>query len=338
MAAQMHVTQFMKAPADKLTGNVIAMAGNEHHLKSEAIRKLADAVLGDKDDGLGLVRVNGKDADLASVIDDVSMVSMWGDLRIVVVDSADDFVKNNRAALEKALEKPPKKNLLVLDVTTWQKNTRLAKLIAKIGTTLECNELSGAALEKWLVESCRDEFDKKLERPAANLMVELAGSELGLLSQELSKLVSYVGDQPAIKADDVQKLVGGWKAETTWAMTDSIRDGDVGHALACFEKLAIAGEAPQKMLGGINFVFRKLARATDLARQGNGLQTALKQAGVYPRDVQLWDKFLRRVGRPTAEGILQNLLNTDSGLKGASRVPDRIQMERLLLQLGGRIK
>lgn len=333
----MHVTQFIKAPAEKLTGNVVAMAGNEHHLKSEAIRKLADAVLGEEDEGLGLARINGKDADLATVIDEVSMVSMWGDLRVVVVDNADDFVKNNRAGLEKALEKPPKKNVLILDVTAWAKNTRLAKLIAKIGTTLECSELSGAALERWLVDSCRDEFDKKIEKSAAALMIELAGNELGLLSQELAKVVSYVGDQPTIKADDVRKLVGGWKAETTWAMIDSVRDGNLGHGLACLEKLAIAGEAPQKMLGGINFVFRKLARATDLARQGNGLQTALKQAGVFPRDVQFWEKFLRRVGRPAAERVLQSLLNTDSGLKGASRVPDRIQMERLLLQLGGRI-
>ena len=337
MAAVMHVTEFLKAPDKKLTGNIVAMSGNEHHLKSAAIRKIAELVLGEDDDGFGLTRLSGKEVDLATVIDEVATVSMWGDKRLVVVDDAEDFVKKYREGLGKALATPPKKSVLVLDVTTWPKTTRLAKHFAEVGTELQCSVLKGVALERWLVVSTRDDYGKKLEQPAAALLAELSGSELGLLTQEIGKLASYVGEKPSIGVEDVRKLVGGWKAETTWTMINSVRDGDVGHGLECLDKLLISGEASLRLLAGINFVFRKLARTTELASQGIGLQSALRQAGVFPNDVEDCGKYLRRMGRPKAERIADHMLNTESGLKGASRLPDRIQIERLLLSLSGRV-
>ncbi|MDA1017903.1 MAG: DNA polymerase III subunit delta, partial [Planctomycetota bacterium] len=208
---------------------------------------------------------------------------------------------------------------------------------AEVGTELQCSELKGAVLERWLVDTTRDGFDKRLERPAAALLVELVGSELGLLSQEIAKLASYVGEKTTISADDARKVVGGWKAETTWVMLDSVRDGNTGFALDCMDKLLVAGEHPLKLLAGISFTFRKVARAVELSSQGVGLQTALRQAGMYPASIPAFEKHLRRMGRPKAERILEHLVNTDSGLKGADRLPERMQIERLLLLLSGRV-
>jgi DNA polymerase-3 subunit delta len=42
------------------------------------------------------------------------------------------------------------------------------------------------------------------------------------------------------------------------------------------------------------------------------------------------------LGRVKAEQLLQRLVNTDAGLKGASRIPERFQLERLLIELAGR--
>jgi DNA polymerase-3 subunit delta len=153
----------------------------------------------------------------------------------------------------------------------------------------------------------------------------------------LAKLSAYVGDRPRIEAEDVRSVVGGWKAETTWAMTDAVRDGNLGLAISCLDKLLTAGEAPQRILGGINFVFRKYARATELARQGIGLPAALQQAGVFPRDTSASAAYLRRIGRPRAEQLYGRLLTADQDLKGSSRLPYRLQLEQLLVGLSGRL-
>jgi DNA polymerase-3 subunit delta len=112
-------------------------------------------------------------------------------------------------------------------------------------------------------------------------MVELAGSALGLLEQELAKVASYVGDRAKIGNEDVRQLVGGWKAETTWAMIDAIRDGNPATALACLNKLMAAGESAPKLLGGINYVFRKFAHATEMSRTGKARPAALRRRACF---------------------------------------------------------
>ena len=103
-------------------------------------------------------------------------------------------------------------------------------------------------------------------------------------------------------------------------------------------KGSMAGEPFVRMVAcGITFVFRKLAIATELARQGTSLSAALKQAGVFPRDVSPATRYLRRIGRPRAEKIYSWLLEADTAMKGGSRLPERIQLETLLVRLGGAI-
>jgi DNA polymerase-3 subunit delta len=142
-------------------------------------------------------------------------------------------------------------------------------------------------------------------------MIELAGTGMALLDQELAKLTAYAGDCVRIGLDDVRALVGGWRAETTWKMTDAIRDGSPAVALQALEKLLSAGEPAPKVLGGLNYVFRKPARATELSRRGTPLRAALQQAGVFPRDVDATERYLRRIGRQRAEQIPALLLQAD---------------------------
>lgn len=332
----MHATQFLKDPAQHEAGPMVVLYGPERFLKQAALEAVCRRVLGGDDPDLGLTRLAGRETDWKTVADELATVSMWGERRLIVVDEADEFVTKHRGALEKSLEKPAKKSVLLLVVKSFPANTKLAKAVAKVGLPLECAELKGVALERWLAETASERYGKHLPRDAAALMAGLAGNDLGLLDQELAKLAAYVGDGRRIEAPDVAKLVGGWKTETTWAMLDALQDGHLGQALACLDKLLAAGEAPQMILGGISFVYRKLAEATELSRQGMNLNAALKQAGVFPHKIDAAARYLRRLGRPQAERIPALLLETDSGLKGSRRIPDRLLLESLLVRLSGK--
>ena len=118
-------------------------------------------------------------------------------------------------------------------------------------------------------------------------------------------------------------------------MINAVRDGQVDVALNCLQKLLRAGEAPQKILGGMNYVFKKVAQATELSRRGKPLPAALKEAGVYYKEIDAMQQYLRRIRRPRAERILNRLAQADFNLKGGSRLPDNLQMEQLVLWLAG---
>ena len=333
----MHATEFLKDSAQHETGPVVVTTGDQISLKHSVLASICKNTFGDaEDDDTSVTRYSGNDAELTTVRDELLTLSMWNDQRIVVVDDADDFVKQNRAGLESYVANPSKKSIFVLAVKSFPKNTRLAKMVAKIGLTVECTELTGTALNRYVNDAAVHRHGKELTRNATQLLTELAGNNLGLLDQELAKLAAYVGDRNGIDVEDVRKMVGGWKAETTWAMINAVRDDRIGVALSCLEKLLVAGEAPQKILGGLNFVYRKLALATELARQGGSLNAAMNKAGVFPRDIGPSQQYLRRLGRPRAEKILSWLIQTDNNLKGGSRVPERLQLEELLVRLSGK--
>ena len=333
----MHATEFLKAPNDHEAPPVVVLAGSERALKQAVLTAIKQSVIGDEDDDASITHFAGKDAEYKTVSDELCTISMWGDRRVVVIDEADPFISDNRAALEKYVAKPAKKSVLILDVKSWRSNTKLAKAIKSSGLTVSCDELEGSALNQWIRSTSENQYGKQITRDASTLLAELTGNNLGMLDQELSKLASYVGEKPKIDSEDVRKLVGGWKAETTWNMIGAVRENDMGQALSCLEKLLYAGEAAPRILGGINFSFRKLAIATETARQGSTLTAALKSAGVFYRDIDDSAQYLRRIGRPRAEKILSYLTDADSNLKGGSILSDRMILEQLLLQLSGAV-
>lgn len=325
----MHATQFLQSPPASVPG-LVALAGGERLLKQQVNVWLRQQVLSDPDSSE--TRLTGRDASWTQVADDLATLSMWGERRLIIVEDADEFVTRHRAALEKLTAKPPKHAVLVLDVKTWPKTTKLAKLFETHGLNVECSELKGVDLQKWLTGPLAQQYGKSLQRPAAQLLVELVGDNLSLLDQEVAKLAAYVGPRGEITAADVRALVVNWRVETTWAMTDAVRDGRLGDALDCLAQLLQSGEAALKLLGGIAYSFRKFAAAVELARS-QPLEQALRAAGVFPQAIAPAAAYLRRIGRPEAERILSRLLTAEARLKGASRLPERIILEQLLLEL-----
>jgi len=335
----MHATEFLKHPEKAKIEHIAVLFGNERYLRQSCLKAIEQRVLGeDADKEISLTRFEGKSADLKSVLDELLTISMWGDRRLVIVEDADDFVTKNRVGLEKSLQKPPKKSVLILLVKKWQKTTRLYKLVEQIGLNLACEPLKDREIPRWLIETAKTHYEKELPRPAASLLLELAGGNLGLLEQELAKLASYVGERNRITADDVSQLVGGWRAETTWAMIDALLVGQVGDALVCLDKLLAAREAPLMILGGLAFKFRQLSQATEMSRQRMKLPAALQNAGVWRNKIGEAEQYLRRIGRPRAEKIAGQILEAREALGGGrgslSPEQQRIVLETLLIRLG----
>lgn len=331
----MHATEFLADSSKQPTVPFLVLSGEERFLKSEVVRRLPGC---DPDDPeFSLTRMSGNETELQDVMEELRTVSMFGDKRIVMIEDADSFITEHRGALEKYIGKPSRSSQLILDAKSFPKNTKLYKLVEQQGLLIECTELKPAVLAKWLIDVAKREFSKALDREAASLIIQLAGSSFGLLYQEVSKLANYVGEAPGIAVADVEKIVGGWRLETTWVMLDAVRDGRPEKAIDCLHKLLAAGDSPIKILAGTTFYFRKLGLATEAARTGTALGPALQGAGVFPGGVEASEQYLRRIGFERASRILQLLAAADHDLKGGSRIQPQLVMEQLFLRLSGAV-
>jgi DNA polymerase-3 subunit delta len=313
------------------------LQGDEDFLKRHTLLAIRARAQGpDADEGMATAHAGDK-AQFAAVWDELETAPFFAPKRIVVVENADPFVTRYRSILERKLDKKsaqlPASGILVLDVKIWPSNTRLAKMV-NAAATIVCKAPAAYKLAGWCSEWANTQYGKQLLAPAAQLLVDLIGAEMGQLDQELQKLVTYVGTRARIESNDVDQLVGRSRSENTWKIFDAVAEGRLTEALVLLDRLFDQGEEPMRMLGAFGSQLRRLAQAGRLATQGVALGAALERVGVPPYGIASAEKQLRRLGRHRAPLLYDWLLELAMGLRGNSQLPERTQFERLIVQLG----
>lgn len=311
---------------------IYVVCGDEDFLKRQVLTALRRLVLGEGDTAFGLSTHAGDKATLAAVRDELVTIPFLTSCRLVIVENADPFITQFRGQLEKYVAEPASTGVLVLDVKTWPATTRLAKLLDG-NATLVCKAPAAYKLSAWCTQWAAACHGKQLSSEAAKLLVDLIGSEMGLLDQELAKLAVYVGTATQIETGDVDKLVGNSRAENMWKIFDAIGAGNSAEALTILDRLFEQGEEPLRILGAFSMQLRRLAQAARLSQQGQPLKTALDRAGVPPFAHRASEQQLRHLGRHRTDRFYEWLLEADQGLKGSSQLPHHTLLERLVVRL-----
>lgn len=337
----MHAVEFLRdSPA--ACAPVYALYGDEPFFKRQVLNVLREQVLGADDAELSRIAFDGRSVELAPVFDELSTLALFGDRRLIHVQEADDFVSRYREQLEAYVAKPSSHAVLVLDVASWPSNTRLAKAVQQQGLAVECKAPPAGQLIPWLVSWAKSRHLAKLQKQAAELLVETLGPEVGLLDQELAKLAAGVGPQGEVLAQHVRDQVGGWRARTAWELVDEAAAGNAARALAHLDCLLASGEAPVALLAQISWTLRRFAAATRLLAQCEAagraalpLKAALADAGIKSFVLGKAEAQLRQVGRKRASQLWNWLLQADAALKGGSSAPlrARLVLESLIARL-----
>src|SRR5262245_34808036 len=236
---------------------VYVLMGDERLLKRLALQRLRELVLGETEDELAFVPMGGDELSFAAVNDELLTRPFLSPRKLVAIADADAFVSAYRDKLERYLDKPSKVGILALDVKSWKSNTRLAKIIPA-NATINCEALKPQPLRSWLIHWTQEKHGQKLDAGAADLLIEMAGADMGVLDQEAAKLAVYVGPGKPITEKAVDALVGRNRMETAWAMLDALSAGQGAKALETLHRLLRQGEDVHKLLGAMSWQLRKV--------------------------------------------------------------------------------
>jgi DNA polymerase-3 subunit delta len=311
---------------------VYVLHGDETFLKRQLLAALRRLVLGPGDEGFGITTFAGDAASLSAVATELRTLPFLAPRRLVVVENAEPFVKQERARLEQYVAAPAETGVLVLDVQNWQTNARLAKLLPD-AAVLACKAPPAQRLPDWCVGWCRSRHDKELPLGAARLLVDLVGPDMGLLDQELQKLATYAGDAKRVDSGVVELLTGDSRAENTWKIFELIGNGQTGEALTFLDRLFDQGEDPMRLLGAFSMQLRRLAQVGRLQAQGTPVEAAQEQLGVPPFVRRSMAQQMRKLGQARLDSLYEWLIETDLGMKGSSQLPPRTLLERLVVRL-----
>lgn len=275
---------------------VVLLHGPDDFLRSEYTAKLKEALQAVHPD-LDTLRYEGASAKAADVLDECRSFGLMRQHKLIVVDQADQLVKEaNRPLFEKYAEGPAEDATLVLRADKWYPGN-LDKLIAKVGVVIKCDEVTEAQALTWSMARAKKRHDAVLEEPAARLLVERVGAQLGRIDSELAKLATAAGPGGSITREAVAAAVGATREEEAWAIQQTLLSGDT--------------EATLKQLRDIIEVSRQSEAAVswaviDLLRKLHAASAGLR-AGRKPFDLM---KALKLWG-PSAEVVMNAARHVD---------------------------
>lgn len=329
----------LKKPELLTPQSFYVIVGDDVYLRSQAIEAIERFVFPKEEDKIGLTRKSGDSASLADVLDELCTQSFFSPKRMVVLDPAEEFVSKNRVQLEKYAEHPAEGSVLVLAVKTFPASTRLAKILAKSkpgGLLIDAKSPSAGELGPWINARCV-ELETKIERDAASLLLELIGTEIGILDQELAKLAvaCHDGKKSVIRRADVARHVHSGHVESIWNMLDLATTGNMGRALDDLDNLLTAGEPPIKLVAAMASSLRKLHHAGILRARKVPAEEAFREADIksFFNGFQKADHQHKHLGPGRVNDLPNMLIQTDLELKGWIDLPPRTVLERLIVKL-----
>lgn len=320
-------TDFLKAP-DKLDkAPVYAVFGPEEYLRRKCLKALLGVL---EKRGLEVRRVHVDDS-IAHLLDDLRSPSLFGgDFAAVVLNQRQgprhEVTTRFKEELAAYIANPGKRNVLVFDGATFQRNLTVPKRIAAEFPTVICEELKPWDQRSWfrLASDIASELGLKADDRALTALREYTGASLARADAELQKL-SLLADDGKLTVDLIGQACGYEGADMTFPLCDAILAGDTRAALSHASKMA--GKAEMGSLLSLLALLRlqvvALGRAALALQQGCSAADALARSKARIRE-NLKAGFLqtarglnrRRIGEAT-----EVLMSADESMKTGSPDP-----------------
>lgn len=244
------------------------------------------------------IYANDKGVRAFSIVQAARTVPMLGDRRIVLVLRAERLLKpkkrgratevareapdeeeppGNLDALEEYVKRPEPLTTLVFVASDVDRTRKVYKALQKHATIVECWGLRGGRDAKVdlrqvvreaerLVKQWVSAAGQQIDVPAARLVAERAGADIGRLRSDVEKLKLYTSGKPKITLADAQEIVSGETAQDDWAVTNAIGRADAPEALRQLALALEAGGVPYQILGQLAWYVRDRLATADPRR------------------------------------------------------------------------
>lgn len=311
---------------------VYYLFGEESAAKADALRALKGFF---KADDFNLREFSGDPgAEAPAIAAECMTLPVFAQRRLVIVRSP-RISAEARAAFAEYLAAPSPTTTLVLlsEDRRPDRKDALAAAAGRAGAVCVFSPLSEEEAVERLTSEAR-KAGKSLAPDAAEILVSEAGTDWGILTGELEKLILFAGARASLDAAQARECLGYRKSADPWAFEKLIQTRDLK---ACLRQLAelFADGKPEEV------VFRALAQIRGAYLKQLKAKRMLK-AGIAPREIEtrlriFYDRdFFARAERATEPRLRRDLrrcLEVEADLKSKAWLDAKLELERLVVEL-----
>lgn len=231
----------------KLPNPVLIFSGPEEFLKEKSFKEISRSLIPESDHPDNVIRVVCVAKELPELLNRIYSFSFNPSPRIFFIQEIDAIPAKARKEFLDRLQNGgiPLDTILIFNVSDNRTATEIAGKFKQQADKIDFWAPFANQLSAWVKKEAA-ELKCEISQEAADLLIELAGSDLSLLYQELNKLALACNGKK-ITLSEVKSGVSYLRQDNIFDFLEAFGQRSPVKTVRCIESLLNSGEAPQKI-------------------------------------------------------------------------------------------
>ena len=296
------------------------------------------------------------DTDLAEVLDRARTPSLMAPFQVFFVRGVKNLFgrgsnEEKLAAIEDYCKNPNPDALIVfvadhisipadvrkIEMQDRERYQRIRDTMGQYCGIVELARVEEGEAVRWISDYCASQA-VQIEADGARELVDALGGDMMMISNELEKLILYVGEKKRITLGDVETMVLAAKQRSLYELTDAISSKDRVRALEVLDAILSSGDGEEASIGHVYMLAKSIRQMLIIlernVRDQRMLWAALWQGFRVPPFAA--DDIIRQARRYKSRRELTRAIRlvakADLALR-SNPVSKRLVLERLILDL-----
>jgi len=330
----MNLQQLQRTVQSGQIAPVYLIHGPEWFFRAEALGVIRKAAMNLDSD---VTELDGREIEAAALMDQLRTPTLFAPRRLLILTDAERFLTEAQKLLRDYVGSPASNATLVLVAAAVDRRRKGIKELLQGVCSVECPPLNPRELAAWCVQRARL-YGKGMDPAAAQLLVDLAGRNLGHLDAQIQAVAAYCRTRKKVTRKDVSDLVGEDHTQTVWDLTSAITDGSHKKALRTLNRLFREPKtSPPWIIAAMTRNARELWQVKFLLTRGASQTEIETRLG---KKTWIIRKLCAAVAKTDLKRLRDNqqlLLRADMETK-SSTAPKEWILEELVMRLCGNTK
>ena len=309
--------------------------GKEKYLIDEEIKKYKDQY-----DEINIVNITYNN-NIDDIIDEANSISLFSDKKLIIV--SDTTLFNRKKKMEDSEEDNSKENFDSLvdyldnqneDVTlifinnqeTIDNTKKITKLIKEKGVIKEFNNLN-------IKETIKTLFGKyKISYDNIDLLINRVGNDIGILKEEIDKIITYKDKNMDITKDDILNLTYLNIDVSAFNFADQIVNKNKDEALKIYNELLEMHSDPSTVIALLASKVRLIFQVMELKKMGYSLYQMVDTLETKEYPIKLALNAASKTNKEEILEVLNDLAELDINIK-TGKINPNLGMQLFILKI-----
>ncbi|MEW6129647.1 MAG: DNA polymerase III subunit delta [Acidobacteriota bacterium] len=309
--------------------------GEEDYFQDRAVTLLKNSL----DEGMRLFNFNsftvgesvgGNRTTITQAIDNANQLPMMANRRITIIREFDKLKEEELDFVLDYLKHPSPTTTVVFRAVSLDQRRKITAALMKSCTVVTFDKLTDAEASRKAEEYLRWR-GCRIEPAALSHLINLVGTHMGRLVNELEKLAAYA-EGGFINNAAIQELVPRAREHSSFELWDAIMDRDRKRGLRLMHRLLDDKTEPLAIVGALGGLYRRMLSAKDLIARHAAFEDVAKATGQYGVRAKEFITKLNRMSRDSIVYGIRRIAQVDLAIKSSEATP-RLQLEFLIAEL-----